>query len=220
MARSQYQYDLSAFRKPLSDEALYWCGLLATDGSIYKNKIALGLSGVDEEHVYDFRNYVGGGAIWISPPKDKVVIMGVSTRKQEDTRVNVCCKELVQDLAKLGIVPKKSLTLQVDSELAASSHFWRGAFDGDGCLLASRCQMSFYSSSKSFLDQYLNFLESLGISSYAKLSTGRCNPHWHVDICGDKVILLAQALYSDSAEPALPRKKALAKSWLSKREAA
>lgn len=217
----RYKYNTDVFKTPLSSTSAYWLGMLATDGCVYQHhKIQLSLSGDDGVHVLTFRNFMGGGCINVIPPNDNIVIRGVKTRNQEVTRIHIGSVEIVADVIKFGIVPKKTLTLRVTPDLCNSPDFWRGAIDGDGTISKTTNYIAFSSGSEAFVDQYVKFLASRAIVFQKTMRMPDDdqvfldeedqvidqNPHWFVSVCGTDARQLASILYGNYSAPALPRK--------------
>lgn len=115
-----------------TEEKAYWLGFLYADGNIkndplrrsYRIDLTLGI--VDKDHVLKFRNFMTSNA------------KPYHSLKTDCFRVNICSKEIVEDITKLGCYPAKSLTIKyptVDQvPLDLQHHFIRGLFDGDGGL--------------------------------------------------------------------------------------
>jgi len=124
----------TVFDEPLTDAACYWVGFLMADGCItYRLRtgqsqpsIHLCLASQDLEHVQAFRSFLGAThRIRIEPPR--------KGNEQSGARFSVASTRLVSALARFGVVPRKSLTAQVQL-LGDRIPFWRGMIDGDGCL--------------------------------------------------------------------------------------
>lgn len=122
--KKRWSYDAKAF---LNDNAasFYWAGFLAADGWVSeKGDLSFGLQSRDKKAVHDFKKYIGSDC-------------NVEKTKRNDFLcVRLRCKEIVNNLTRFGIVPKKSLIYKIPKEIQASNyfrHFIRGYFDGDGC---------------------------------------------------------------------------------------
>jgi transposase len=115
----------------LSEEALYWIGFLAADGSIQDNPpgqttISLHLGKGDLYHLIKFRQF------FRSTHKIQ--------RKRVSYRVQFRSDRIAKILINYGI---KSGALSRD--ISGSRHFWRGFVDGDGCIsiIKKRSRVSF-----------------------------------------------------------------------------
>ena len=108
-------------------ESAYWIGFLAADGCVdEKGRVRVGLQRSDVSHLYKLAKFVG------------------STHKVQE-RDNRCdlefsCAEMVADLSKYGIVPRKSIEFHPGPVKLYSEflpEFFRGWFDGDGTICES-----------------------------------------------------------------------------------
>lgn len=115
------------FEKIDNEEKAYWLGFLYADGSVGStdNRIELGLSEVDKEHVEKFKQFIG-------------LNNKISYRPQSKSYRYVFKDKIFKEiLIKQGCVPKKSLVLNFPTDDQVPEylirHFIRGYFDGDGC---------------------------------------------------------------------------------------
>ncbi len=122
-----------AFFSDYSDRMFYWVGFLAADGCIHNNFIKLSLAEKDRPHLILFKKDLGFAG------KMTKVIAKNSNRNPlwKDSvcfSVSVCSAQMVYDLAKYGIVERKSkiLTFPKVPEMYLRS-YCLGYFDGDGC---------------------------------------------------------------------------------------
>lgn len=111
-----------------SEEKAYFLGLMITDGSIVTSKegktsIGLMLKEEDKYIIDKFAQILG-----FEPSKVKV-----SNRKEAYLRFHSA--KMVEDLAKYGVVPNKTLTTYVpEVRIDLVPHLLRGMFDGDGSI--------------------------------------------------------------------------------------
>jgi hypothetical protein len=113
----------------LSPSKAYCLGFIAADGNVYFGKrnsggLEISLSSRDESHLRKIRNILGTTA------KIKISKTNFDTQR---CRLQIGCRPLAENLANIGITPRKSHSLQfpvIDESLV--SHFIRGYFDGDG----------------------------------------------------------------------------------------
>lgn len=114
----------------------YWLGFLTADGSVRWNKeegnysVCLGLKASDGDHIGKLESALGSNR----EPLIETRKFGISAR------LTWYSKALVKDLIDHGVGPRKSTT---DYELPTiradiEHHYWRGVFDGDGCLAVQR----------------------------------------------------------------------------------
>lgn len=116
-------YDNTAFADATEDAA-YWAGFLMADGSVVGNEIALVLSSKDRSHVENFRDFLRSDHALIDTGHATV-------------RFSIRCEKLVSDLARFGVVARKTHTAKAIL-VDRSPHFWRGVVDGDGSIGISR----------------------------------------------------------------------------------
>lgn len=118
----------------ITPESAYWIGFLMADGCVKGNAVMLGLQHGDIGHVRKFKEFLKSG--------HKVEEFKRETTFKDRTRYktisSVCrlqfrSQKIVDDLAKYGITPNKSLTAKVIG-LENNTHFWRGVIDGDGSI--------------------------------------------------------------------------------------
>lgn len=112
-----------------NDEKAYWLGFLAADGCVtinQKYKISLGLKSTDYEILQRFRKAV----------ESSRTITYLTRGKYEQVRFACNSKHMVESLGQYGIIPRKSLRLELSDNIPASyySGFVRGYFDGDGSI--------------------------------------------------------------------------------------
>lgn len=135
--RNKHHLNTSAFAEPLSPEARYWIGFLLADGCICNRKgysvIKLGLGFKDAEHVKKFARFVGVLETSIFE-FDSVNNFG----RNHGVLLAFSGKELIPQLAKYGIVPRKTKTASVPQTLAQDPDFWRRLVDGDGSVRKDR----------------------------------------------------------------------------------
>lgn len=120
------------FFKKWTQEMAYTLGYIYADGSLEDAAAIRGkyirVSSVEKNNIVKIRNWLSSEHTIISiPPKTKNSQVGYLLRIGSHT--------MYDDLVKLGLYPKKSLTIkfpQVPKKYLA--HFVRGYFDGDGCV--------------------------------------------------------------------------------------
>lgn len=114
-------------------EAAYWVGMLMADGCVsetnHSTYVILTLGVRDEKHVESFRSFLNSQhkILHAQESRSGDVLRG-ATRNYR-----VASKRMATDLARYGIVPRKSKTAEVII-LESNRHFWRGVVDGDGSL--------------------------------------------------------------------------------------
>jgi hypothetical protein len=132
------------FREISTEEQAWWLGWLATDGNVSeRGYITLQLAVQDEAHVFRFRDTFCPTVAPIQCPPSVVRGLPGSGRcymRQEQLRVSFGSVEMLADLARLGIFPRKSHTVQPWRTMTAAlqAAYWRGCFEGDGCIYRTR----------------------------------------------------------------------------------
>lgn len=105
----------------LTPETLYWIGYMAGDGCIRKiNKsYRIHLGSKDREQLLKFKTFLSS---------DQDVTMDYNG----NWMIRVSSKHMGQRLVDYGIVPRKSLVLNINQELVNKVEFMRGLIDSDG----------------------------------------------------------------------------------------
>lgn len=105
----------------------YWLGFIAADGFISGTKIGISLKSTDIDHLYKFKKFLGYEV------SIKKRIMKSSNRNNHEICEIYFRSQLVSEyLISLGIIPKKSITLNYKGII--TNDFLRGVIDGDGCI--------------------------------------------------------------------------------------
>lgn len=128
--KKTYTINENIFENIDTEEKAYWLGFLLADGSIHyrprQKTIKLSLQAGDKDHLVKFRKFLGS----------------THPIKEYNYETFSCCElsfsndKMANDLAKYGIVPKKSLTVSlpiIGKNL--EKHILRGIWDGDGSVL-------------------------------------------------------------------------------------
>jgi hypothetical protein len=205
-------FNEQAFSRPLSKEAKYYGGILASDGCVSvtnrgHKRVMLGSK--DFELIEGFKNFLSSKHKIGKPINRSIFQFGLFS------------KRLVNDLITLGITPRKSLDLEVVDELATSLDFWRGDIDGDGSILWNgNCpHIVLASASIALAVQFRRFCTANGVKSAIYEVTGkgtsyeRKNPVYRICLSGRPCRALLQLLYYPGAI-ALSRKMKLAEEIL------
>jgi hypothetical protein len=213
-----------AFASPETDpEAAYWAGFLMADGCISENgyhgspHVILQLSATDIGHIRSFQQFVGSTLHTIRDIEPKTNRHNFKSGRC--ARIDLVSKQMVADLARHGVTPKKTHTAKVSDALAFNRDFWRGVIDGDGnirlaehrkgCKPQPIIQMT---GSLPLTTQFAAFaIHIAGGKTRPCKSRGSYNIALY---CGVAVRLIT-ALYSDCTV-ALPRKLAKAQEVLSR----
>lgn len=129
MSRPGYTFNESYFNTVDTEEKAYFLGLLASDGYVSdKGTIAIGLSGERDRVILERFKMATGfeGPITSKQPN--------YPGSQRHYTVSLNSKQMAADLARHGVVPRKSLVYEFDNQLPTHliRHYVRGVFDGDG----------------------------------------------------------------------------------------
>lgn len=142
-----------------TEEKAYVLGWMYADGNINKSTWRIQIADLDIlEKIKEIVKYKGEIAD-VPPPKK-------FPHRKVQYVMNVCRKKMVDDLAKLGVMSKKSLIIKFPSEDQVPKHllghFLRGVFDGDGSI-TERAQGGFsvsLASTQGFLDEMVKLFKS------------------------------------------------------------
>ncbi len=118
----------------------YWLGFFVADGCIRWNEktgnyaLQVVLQPEDEDHLLALESDMGGSR---TPQTISIHLDGYGDYKA--VKLDWYSKYLVQRLIELGVRPQKSGNEALPTiPEQFSKHFWRGVFDGDGCLVTQR----------------------------------------------------------------------------------
>ncbi len=220
-AHRQHALNERAFADAANDPtAAYVVGLLFADGCITRSsakraQITIGLSGDDGRHLEMVRDFLGSDHPLVHKEKG-----GSFERSKFSTVLRVSSAVMADDLARYGVVPRKSLTAEARGGVEASRDFWRGVVDGDGSIWLQRTgpypnsvfPFMNLCGSLATVRQFKHFLNAHGISSYRIRSNSSVNC-WRVDVGSSKAYHAINLLY-DGCGIALPRKLARAREIL------
>lgn len=195
----RYEITKDYFKVMDSEEKAYWLGFLAADGCIRRrvvdengktrgDSIVLKLSVLDEKHMERFRDSICPDA------KISYFTSKTTTRKGNLSISHSCIlringNELVQDIIKLGVGPRKTFTVgkpNIDEKYFRD--FIRGFFDGDGCCYVREKMgkrgfntmhilYSFACASKDMRDFFSDELGKVGIST-------KCHDNLNLNVTG------------------------------------
>lgn len=108
-----------------TEQQAYVLGFFAADGSVSASDVRLCLAAKDKEHLLKIRSLLGSAHAVneYTDPKGHCTVVWAATSE-----------ELVRDLTRNGVGPRKTHTLRWPEHLSDEMlrHFLRGYFDGDG----------------------------------------------------------------------------------------
>ena len=128
-----YTCDAAKFEDP-TPEAMYFAGLLMADGNIGKSEKIVQITlqtrdGYLLTALKEFINYTG-----IIRHRERIRPNGYAIKFEE---LRITSPQLTANLRKFGLCPRKSKLGKIPSwivEHANAEYFFRGLFDGDGCV--------------------------------------------------------------------------------------
>lgn len=191
-AQRLYSLDEAAFGT-LTENSAYWIGFLMADGCVsYRPEkaapeIQLGLAWKDRNHVKKFGKFL----------KTCKPTYARYRKDSKSSTLQVTSTQLANDLAKYGVVPRKSHIAKVSSILEFNRHFWRGVVDGDGCinkLKQSGAPRISVVGSKFLMEQFLTYCKSI-TNTVAKV--GRHATIYRVQIANRHALTVLGQLYSN-----------------------
>lgn len=209
--RPTYECNHNFFNIIDTEEKAYWLNIIAADGWISGNTLCFGLKGSDESHLVKYL---------IALSSNHIIYHRIRKGGYKQVQVNIGSPQLVQDLAKYGVVPAKSLILKpyIDLRQDLTRHGWRGFVDGDGSLGYRKSKkwsyphISLYGT-ELVCTEFLNFCKT-HINTKVNIYKNRDNLYQCM-ISGKNSIPIIDLLYSD-ATIYLDRKYEIAMDILSK----
>ena len=143
--RFVHQFDESFFETIDSPKKSYWLGWMYSDGIVQINKntrqktITLELSQKDTDIMKDFKNDLKSNmSLRLIKHKGYTNSKGKVVPKTENYRFSFTSEKMFNDLGKLGVIPRKSLTLKFPDEKQVPDKFIEpfmlGYFEGDGSI--------------------------------------------------------------------------------------
>ena len=134
LAHEKFPRNSDFFETIDSPKKAYWLGFLYADGYVStENTIRINLGKIDEGHIVKFYD-----AIQATNHSVKYSEKRMNGKIYEQAYGGLRDSKMVSDLANLGCVNKKSLTLTFPTEEQVPNflinHFIRGYFDGDGSI--------------------------------------------------------------------------------------
>lgn len=193
-----------AFCEPLSPEARYWIGFIYADGAITPGTdgrqpmLTLDLATEDSEAVKRLQTFLGSSH-------------KVQTRKAS-VRLQIRSRDLVADLARFNIAPRKQGHEVPPAALANDRHFWRGVIDGDGTCTDYNYGIVSLCGSIDTIKAWISFCESLGAKT-GKAPSSRSSIFGCAHYSKHDRLLVARELYRPG-EWSLARKRRIAEAWV------
>lgn len=215
--RRRYQFRQDAFADWGDRGVQYWIGFLMGDGFIAKNgwSVRVLLHVRDRGHLEKLRAFVGGD-------------QPIRSYEHEDARgwgtARIACVEFhstvtVRDLARAGVVNRKSLIARAAPELADKPDFWRGYVDANGTVSSpewgsGRRQVA-VAGAEPIVEQFTSFVEA--VVGPPRYSVYRQTSICRVAAYAGRAVRLMEILYADAPVAlSLDRKRARALAYLAR----
>lgn len=135
--KRKYNVNDFYFNKIDTEEKAYWLGFLLADGCVHErpgqDRISLVVSIKDKDHLKKFKEHITFEGPINDYTKKSGLFIGLV-----HSFIRITSQILIDDLAKVGCIPRKSLVLEfpvINDDLV--HHFIRGYFDGDGSVFIS-----------------------------------------------------------------------------------
>lgn len=210
----KYSVDESFFDRIDTEEKAYWLGFITADGPVYSTPrgrpcgIAIDLATRDAGHLEKWKQSIQSS----HPIRLRTRISGNGGR-WEKARIDINSMKLAQALGVLGVVPAKSLIVKPCTRIPESllRHYWRGIFDGDGCIHKrsdrDRERWSLdLSGTKEIVGGFRSLILSRGIETSAV--PVRSGNIWRFGVCGVALPRRVGALLWENCSIYLDRKYA------------
>jgi len=121
------------FSEPLDEERAYWIGFILADGAIIEKSygvtasVAVALKAEDKGHLQKLKSAL---------QSEHKIVNTKGTKGHLGVRLAISSTELSESLKKFNVLPRKS-NQQIMTDLIPPpllSHYFRGYFDGNGCI--------------------------------------------------------------------------------------
>lgn len=207
----KYKADYDIFENIDTPEKAYWLGFIAADGCNYQREnnssIIISINQKDIDHLEKFKKFVNTNAEIKLFEQD----MGYSNKTQM-CKIVLNSKKMSNDLYDKGIVPNKSLILDIPKiDEKYYYPFILGYFDGDGSISKTNCYNNYcisFQGTKEILNWINNLFE---ISKLDKRQKESSKNSYYIRCGGtNKPYNILKQLY-DSCEVHLDRKYKLFK---------
>lgn len=189
-ARREYPIWDGAF-STITPESAYWIGFLMADGCVLdESKVQVGLSQSDRAHLEKLRRYLRTEARPIyDVPQNKSAVLKFHS------------KQIVSDLKRFGVVPRKSNKAKARGRIQKEPAFWLGVMDGDGSVDSfQRGRVRMYGT-RALMEQFASFAEQklMGYSGWLKPTVSRHSDSlWAVCIEGQRAKSFLSLAYKSS----------------------
>jgi hypothetical protein len=196
-----YHVNAKYFADIDTEEKAYWLGFIAADGCVRRDgSVVIALASQDHGHLKKFRQCIGSN----HPIRRTRALGGYGVNGE--ARITIGCTEMVEDLARQGIHPAKSLTYEPwDGPAHLMPAYWRGMIDGDGSLGVAKSGQPWIGlvGSESTCWGFSDFVHL--ISSH-RLAVRRHKTIWEVSTHGPHIVRRIVGELYQGASVALDRK--------------
>lgn len=159
-AAPRYTYKKDIFKKIETEEAAYWLGFILADGCLVQDaRLSINLAEKDKEHLKKFCRF-------LQMPENEInaiiknTVGGAYTKDNPTCALNICSKEIVQDLKEKNIFAAKSgkeIPYICETPQLEKAYI-RGIFDGDGYIRSTQSGLGLVGSFEicSYVQNYIN----------------------------------------------------------------
>jgi hypothetical protein len=188
-AAQKYKINDRFFEFIDTEEKAYWLGFLGADGNVSGNLLQIDLMQTDHSHLEKLKASLDAE----HPVIDRMI-------DYAQCRFAVSNKKIVSDLAKHGLIPKKSSTLVPWSseDHTLQRHYWRGLIDGDGSIFFSGNKWSIsLNGSRSCCEGFGGWMRSIFPSIKGTVRQGH-GAVFQIQVSGNRAAPgIIKALYED-----------------------
>lgn len=155
----KYDIDETVFNN-ITEESAYWVGFLMADGCINRHPyggnptVNITLKGSDDGHLNKFKLFL---------KTDKPLYYS----KNGQVHIQISSSEICERLISFGVTERKTYNNAEVVELENNRHFWRGLFDGDGCISEmkeegdKRYWKITLTGSENMIEQFISFIKNI-----------------------------------------------------------
>jgi intein/homing endonuclease len=177
---NKYQHDAFYFKEIDSEQKAYYLGFISADGNVSGNSLAIQIQMRDKHILESFVSDIK----FTGPIADR-------SKKNRDggtttyATLVITGQQLVNDLAKWGVVPQKTGKLYRIPDIREDlvRHYLRGYYDGDGSIkkliqkgsnpLSKKTQIVLVSACEEFLIRVRDYYKTIGVESEPKLDRSK-----------------------------------------------
>jgi hypothetical protein len=201
----KYQCDWDFFKTIDSQEKAYWLGFLYADGAIGCDGVVVNLQWRDRDHLQKFLDCLHSN--------HNVIKQVFYDKKYEKfrtrARIVISSRSMMRDLTNKGCPQRKTNTIRWPSEDIVPecllTHFFRGYFDGDGCVHNGKTKYVSVLSNYKFCEKM-----QLWLMNSCSLDKTKIIPHkgtWAVHYSGINQVSKIYYLIYDNSMVSLSRKE-------------